>query len=539
MSFNFDTIETKLNCLSCGQRFVNPRILPCGETLCEKCVSKMKKCFFCNEKHKAPSKGFPLNKVFNDLLGPLSLSITKENLYDKVTCMVNTFESKMLNFKEDFQNVDQVFDLHCETITNNIDIYCDSIIEQVKKHRIELLNKMANYKIECLKKRNYGLISNFIETSFDKIERAKQDLESSKECDERVLKKIESNFSQALKHFGYYVLVLRAETYGGLTTTFIQEDFNQYLEKLLNLKICKIGEPLDLDSLVKRDKFKSHQMLHINEFYYSGMLFCKIQNLTETELIMISGFLNSGGIFFTISIYKIDENKKLEFIDKTRIAGEFISHYVYDSKIYTLHMSKTFYGNNLSEEYVLIIHSCDLEKVLVFELPYQPSDILVNSKFILVYSVDDEFFYKYDLCFNKIENFGQSTNENDDYYVYDIIPCNLTEEKLIFYKNYSNFTELISMSLKSGKTECLFKTDFEFYKLLSDRFGRLYIMDKSNIITVYLPSFQDSEIFNNEPSYVKKLNIEDNTNILSFCLTHDGDLLIVTISKESFKVIFV
>ncbi|KAH7708956.1 RING finger protein nhl-1-like protein [Aphelenchoides avenae] len=59
-----------LKCPACERRLENPKVLPCGHSLCEKCLDslvegddqrKMMKCPECSVESQVPDKGFPRN----------------------------------------------------------------------------------------------------------------------------------------------------------------------------------------------------------------------------------------------------------------------------------------------------------------------------------------------------------------------------------------------------------------------------------------------------------------------------------------------
>jgi hypothetical protein len=68
-----------LNCPICEEIYDDPKILPCGETICMKCIPKMiekynltnvshLKCLFCKKIHEIPKSGFPSNKIVVNLI---------------------------------------------------------------------------------------------------------------------------------------------------------------------------------------------------------------------------------------------------------------------------------------------------------------------------------------------------------------------------------------------------------------------------------------------------------------------------------------
>jgi hypothetical protein len=68
----FDTILASIECKICCE-ISNIKSLPCGHSLCEKCIELTSeegrnfKCHFCNQKKRMPKGGFPKNYSVNDI----------------------------------------------------------------------------------------------------------------------------------------------------------------------------------------------------------------------------------------------------------------------------------------------------------------------------------------------------------------------------------------------------------------------------------------------------------------------------------------
>ncbi len=71
MFFETNQVNDALICINCEGRLEEPKMLPCGETICSFCVSsfnivdKMFDCVLCKQKHDMPKNGLPNNKRVN------------------------------------------------------------------------------------------------------------------------------------------------------------------------------------------------------------------------------------------------------------------------------------------------------------------------------------------------------------------------------------------------------------------------------------------------------------------------------------------
>jgi hypothetical protein len=58
--------EDNLKCPKCNTIYVDPRSLPCGEVVCNKCINHLEANSFkfcCLQVHSIPDKGFPICNV--------------------------------------------------------------------------------------------------------------------------------------------------------------------------------------------------------------------------------------------------------------------------------------------------------------------------------------------------------------------------------------------------------------------------------------------------------------------------------------------
>jgi hypothetical protein len=66
MFYGDNEIDELKNCPHCIKEYQDPRILPCGQTLCLECIeneieNKEFECHNCLSTHQIPSSGFPQN----------------------------------------------------------------------------------------------------------------------------------------------------------------------------------------------------------------------------------------------------------------------------------------------------------------------------------------------------------------------------------------------------------------------------------------------------------------------------------------------
>jgi C4-type Zn-finger protein len=70
MFYQDKEIDDIIRCPICQSRFQDPRILPCGSSMCHKCIGLLEKkekkeinCPICKQTHLTPTNGFLKNIV--------------------------------------------------------------------------------------------------------------------------------------------------------------------------------------------------------------------------------------------------------------------------------------------------------------------------------------------------------------------------------------------------------------------------------------------------------------------------------------------
>ena len=86
MFYQADKIDSILICKICDNKMVDPRLLPCGKSLCHRCVDfladtekKRIKCENCAKIHEIPNDGFLKNFALQKLLEFEAKEVSQSN----------------------------------------------------------------------------------------------------------------------------------------------------------------------------------------------------------------------------------------------------------------------------------------------------------------------------------------------------------------------------------------------------------------------------------------------------------------------------
>jgi hypothetical protein len=171
MSYRIEEVDQVLTCEICSKIYENPRLLPCSESACNKCIQKIiernpeKKfdCNFCHEKHTPSGKeGFPLNGALIKLLKTKVDVKNKDDVKPKVdkvyrdvhvnelTEKLEEIKNKCEQFKFSLDNgVDQLRE-HCIRLRNQVHLETDILIEEAHTFNESLIAEINKYEKECI-----------------------------------------------------------------------------------------------------------------------------------------------------------------------------------------------------------------------------------------------------------------------------------------------------------------------------------------------------------------------------------------------------
>ena len=95
MFFQADAINNVLICKICENKLVDPRLLPCGRSVCHRCVDLLTdtyqngiKCKNCSKIHEIPDDGFPKILALQELLECEAREVFRSNQIEELKEMI-------------------------------------------------------------------------------------------------------------------------------------------------------------------------------------------------------------------------------------------------------------------------------------------------------------------------------------------------------------------------------------------------------------------------------------------------------------------
>ena len=178
MFYEESKLNNELNCAKCNQRLDEPRILPCGDSICSYChlsieVNKNKfKCFFCHEEHEMPEKGLLINKGLFKVLALNPEEVFRGEKVKKLKEFMNEIKENINKLTYGINNgVDRIKEL-CLDLMNKVQLKTEEAIEQLNDHNKEMITEIEEFQKDCIT----SYLAN--EKANDELKTNKQELEA-------------------------------------------------------------------------------------------------------------------------------------------------------------------------------------------------------------------------------------------------------------------------------------------------------------------------------------------------------------------------
>ena len=144
MFYEASSLDRILICLNCLQRFDKPKLLPCGESICESCLLKLPStantnvlCPYCKIYHESSSTfGFPTEKIVAELLQLKPVKVYRGQSILEIEAYLSESKANIQTLMTTLANKIKI-----------INVNSSQLREQVKNN--SLCHKIDQYKVEC------------------------------------------------------------------------------------------------------------------------------------------------------------------------------------------------------------------------------------------------------------------------------------------------------------------------------------------------------------------------------------------------------
>ena len=421
---NDNEIRDLLKCFICSRTFDVPKVMPCGVSVCETCISKSYDsvdCSYCNQKHEISKNGFSTNYSIDRLLKLIekrskdfgfqeikkdrtnnNLNHIYDNIVVKSTELSNS-ESKSIetmskkNYEDakeaienEFSEVEQKINKSVILLINDIDDLKQKILKEIqlfkKELYIDLNEKFESENLSFLKfKKEINQLKNsknlILETK--KLELLENKMEFLIGCNKPLKKMISIDF---MKNKAVHNVTLIGE----LSYGYYQYDI---VSKIKHINNSEIQIEADLSPLLKQD--------HLNKKAFG--IFAKNKIILIYEKFfgrVLSLFINSIYLDGTV----VDSNEIIG-------VGSFHKHYIFDKYLLISFRLR-------KKSFALHLFNDKLELLKMLTIDHEIQDIYMANKEIYVIAMNNKsLIYEYDYEFVLKTCFGQKTNAKKAFFI--------------------------------------------------------------------------------------------------------------------------
>lgn len=476
-----------LNCQNCNQRYVEPRLTPCGFTICSNCILQMSsnekkefQCKLCSKIHSVPSNGFPINQIAFDLMSHSETNLNMVDIYKKLT---------LLKFSTDCS--ESYIKNKCIELKTLVKTRYDEIILELSQMNESLNSQIDSCEHEWLEsfKTTDKLKLNDIKTKIYQLHHESNDyLAGNKKIDENLKSRLDLMVDQVNKVlYGDKIAEFKVNT-NRLDTDILGNLCIKATINLNRLKTFNLNDQLD--------------------DFFDSIFFCG----------------NPNGTFFII--YQ-NESSFLVLVTFDPVSGK--------TEKKTLCKCTTFYGITKNKNSIAILLSeFDQDSLLILDTNFK----VINEKRIpkmnlrgandsfLYFSVENnnEPFVIYDWKLNKLETNKkfQNKDENAPFYISPYLDQidNRNEKFIILHDNRINIVdELTGSTLNSIQIETIyfFIDSTNLIVVFDETNKQMCYYDLNGILVkcIHLENFDQCYGFNVDKN--DKLNFFDwNSNIIYY-----------------------
>jgi hypothetical protein len=236
MFYQAEKIESILICNVCENKMVDPRLLPCGKSVCHKCVDllvdtdKQKiKCQNCAKTHEIPDDGFSKNLALQKLLEFEAKEVLQSNHVVNFKKFLEILDKTKQSIQSTLECGDATIRNHCEKVRNEMQLAIEQAHAKLDEIHKDFMDEIDNHEKEC-------------QAKFKTIQQNKVDIEKAINETNELL----SQSNRLLNHFK-------------IDQTELSKLFESARSLQTNLEQIKDGIQIEMfnESLLKFEKQKS------------------------------------------------------------------------------------------------------------------------------------------------------------------------------------------------------------------------------------------------------------------------------------------
>ena len=162
MFYEEEIVNKIFKCQHCSQQYDEPRLLPCGKTICTNCLHKIETnllnknkneldCLMCHKMHQIPSEGFPLNEILLSLMQEKPKEVFRSEQVESLKQNLTIAKEKLDSFTFDLNNSEFKIKEHCLELRRLVQLSTEKKISEINRLNQDLIDQIDDYETKCLK----------------------------------------------------------------------------------------------------------------------------------------------------------------------------------------------------------------------------------------------------------------------------------------------------------------------------------------------------------------------------------------------------
>ena len=153
--FKDEDLSELITCPSCHAKFGDPRILECGETICNNCTVTMFdkekqgiQCKYCHGFHAMKLENVAQNKFLSRLIKKQPSELTRGEMAKDLSFQLRAIYNRTKEFeKERYQDKEKIKE-YCDFIRNNINNVTIDAQACLERYKVSFTQRIKQYEIE-------------------------------------------------------------------------------------------------------------------------------------------------------------------------------------------------------------------------------------------------------------------------------------------------------------------------------------------------------------------------------------------------------
>jgi hypothetical protein len=156
MFYQAEKIESILICQVCENKIVDPRLLPCGKSVCHRCVDiiaetdkKRIKCQNCAKIHDIPDEGFLKNLALQELLECEAKEVSQSNHIKEFKILLETLNATKQNIESTLECGDATIRDHCDKVRNDMQLAIEQAHAKLDEFHKDFMEEIDTHEKQC------------------------------------------------------------------------------------------------------------------------------------------------------------------------------------------------------------------------------------------------------------------------------------------------------------------------------------------------------------------------------------------------------